>query len=270
MNVEQWLGEDNTIGIDIWNKKYRNGNESLEEWFDRVSGGNSELKKLIEEKKFLFGGRILSNRGLNGEEKVTYSNCYVIAPPEDSIESIYESRKKLARTFSYGGGCGIDISNLAPAGAKVRNQAKATSGAVSFMQGYSNTTEEIGQNGRRGALMISMDCTHPDLEEFIDIKTKDNSVTKANISVKVTDDFMKAVENDDDWVLSFTRDETKEVIEKTVKAKELFDKLCENNWNWAEPGILYWDRIKSWNLLSNNSEFEYAGVNPCKPLMCKA
>ena len=81
--------------------------------------------------------------------RVTYSNCYVVAPPEDSIESIYESRKKLARTYSYGGGCGIDLSKLAPAGAKVHNQAEKTSGAVSFMQGYSQTTEEIGQNGRR-------------------------------------------------------------------------------------------------------------------------
>ena len=138
---------------------------------------------------------------------------------DDSIEAIYESRMKLARTYSYGGGCGIDISKLAPAGAKVHNQAERTTGAVSFMQGYSQTTEEIGQNGRRGALMISLDCHHPDLPEFIDIKTKENSVTKANISVRVTDDFMKAVENNADWTMTFTRPETGETIERTLPAK---------------------------------------------------
>lgn len=141
------------------------------------------------EKKFLLGGRILSNRGINGE-KVTYSNCYVMSPPMDSIEEIYECRKKLARTYSFGGGCGIDLSNLAPAGAKVRNQAKQTTGAVSFMEGFSQTTEEIGQNGRRGALMISLSCDHPDLVEFIKTKTDIDKVTKANISVRVTDGFM--------------------------------------------------------------------------------
>lgn len=262
MELKEWLG-DNQLSLDIWKNKYQRNNETLDEWFERVSGGNQKVKKLIQQKKFLFGGRILSNRGIKNDEKVTYSNCYVIAPPEDSIESIYESRTKLARTYSYGGGCGIDISKLAPAGAKVRNQAKATSGAVSFMQGYSDVTEEIGQNGRRGALMISIDCTHPDLLDFINIKTKEGSVTKANISVKVSHDFMNAVKADKDWELSFTREETGEKISKTVKAKDIFRLLCENNWNWAEPGILYWDTISDWNLLSTNKEFKYAGVNPC-------
>lgn len=262
MTVEQWLGKDNQLGIDIWHKKYQKNGETFNEWLDRVSGGNEEVKELIIQKKFLFGGRILSNRGLT-DEHVTYSNCYVIAPPEDNIESIYESRKKLARTYSYGGGCGIDLSNLAPAGARVRNQAEHTTGAVSFMQGYSQTTEEIGQNGRRGALMISLDCHHPDLLDFIDAKTKEGAVTKANISVRVTDDFMQAVENDEDWVMSFTRPETGETITKTASAKDIFHKLCQNNADWAEPGILFWDRIENWNLLSEDPNFHYAGVNPC-------
>lgn len=148
MTVEQWLGENNTLGIDIWKRKYQKNNETFDQWLERVSNGNSEIKQLIIDKKFLFGGRILSNRNLTGA-RVTYSNCYVIEPPEDNIESIFESRKKLARTYSAGGGCGLDISKLAPRGAIVRNQAEQTTGAVSFMQGYSQTTEEIGQNGRR-------------------------------------------------------------------------------------------------------------------------
>ena len=262
MLVEQWLGKDNTLGIDIWNRKYRKGEETFDQWLDRVSNNNSDVRQAIIDKKFIPGGRILSNRGIKNT-RVTYSNCYVVTPPEDSLESIYESRTKLARTYSYGGGCGIDISNLAPAGAKVHNQAEKTSGAVSFMEGYSMTTEEIGQNGRRGALMISLDCHHPDLMDFIDIKTKEGKVTKANISVRVTDDFMRAVENDEDWVMSFTRKETGDTITKVEKARVIFDKLCENNWNWAEPGILFWDNICNYNLLSNNKDFKYAGTNPC-------
>ena len=111
--------------------------------------------------------------------------------------------------------------------------------------------------------MISLDCHHPDLLDFIDIKAKSDSVTKANISVRVTDDFMRAVEKDDEWVMSFTREETGETIIKTAKARDIFNKLCLNNWNWAEPGILFWDRIEQYNLLENNPEFEYAGTNPC-------
>ena len=262
MFVEEWLGKENQLGIDIWKKKYQRNGESFEDWLDRVSGGDADVAELIADKKFLFGGRILSNRGID-DEKVTYSNCYVISQPEDNIESIYDTAKKLARTYSYGGGCGIDISKLAPCGAKVNNQAKSTSGAVSFMDTFSQVTEQIGQNGRRGALMISIDCAHPDLEKFITVKSDLNKVTSANISVRVTDRFMVAVKNDEDWELYYKRNETGEEIKKTVKARDIFDLLCSNNWDYAEPGILYWDRITNWNLVSNDKDFEYAGVNPC-------
>ena len=262
MNVKEWLGEENQLGYDIWTKKYQHGEETFDEWLDRVSQGNEKVKQLIIDKKFLFGGRILSNRGLR-DRKITYSNCFVVTPPEDNIESIYEVASKLARTYSYGGGCGIDISKLAPKGAKVNNAAEETSGAVSFMDTYSQVTEQIGQNGRRGALMISLDCSHPDLEEFIDIKTDLNRVTKANISIRFTDDFMKAVINDEPYTLSFEREETGELITKTVKAKEIFYKLAKNNWNYGEPGCLFWDTISNYNLLSEDDEFQYAGTNPC-------
>lgn len=262
MIIEDWLGEDNKLGIDIWHKKYQRNGETFDQWLDRVSINNQYIRNLIVQKKFLPAGRILSNIGID-DEKCSLSNCYVITPPEDSIESIYETCSKLARTYSYGGGCGIDISNLAPEGAKVHNQAKATSGAVSFMDTFSQVTQQIGQNGRRGALMISISDTHPDLEKFITIKSDLNKVNYANISVRISDAFMKAVEEDKDWELKFERKETGEVISKTVKAKELFRKLCEQNWNYAEPGMLFWDRINNYNLLSNTKSFKYAGVNPC-------
>lgn len=264
MTVEEWLGADNALGIDIYNKKYRHNNEEFDEWLDRVSGGNEDVRRLIAERKFLFGGRILANRGLENEgKKITLSNCYVLSPPEDNIESIFDTAKKLARTFSYGGGVGIDIGKLSPAGAKINNAAKETSGAVSFMDLYSMTTGLIGQEGRRGALMISIPCTHPDLLDFIGIKSDLNRVTKANVSVRITDGFMVAVKNRKKYNLSFVREETGEEIKKEVDAYSVFKKLCEENWDMGEPGMLFWDTICRDNLLSTDDEFEYAGVNPC-------
>lgn len=264
MNIKDWLGEDNTLGVDIWHRKYQYENETFDQWLCRISNGNSKLEKLILDKKFLFGGRILANRGLHDKgRKISMSNCYVMTPPEDNIESIFECAKELARTYSYGGGCGVDISKLAPRGAKIHNAAKETSGAVSFMDLYSETTGIIGQNGRRGALMITLDCHHPDLEEFIDIKTDLNRITKANISIRITDDFMQAVLDDTDFELSFIREDTGEIITKTVNARKLFKRIAENNWNYAEPGVLFWDRVTSWNLLSEDDSFEFAGTNPC-------
>ena len=262
MLVEDWLGKDNKVGCDIWHNKYQHNNETFNEWLYRVSGGDEQIAQDIVDKKFLFGGRILSNRGIK-DRKVTYSNCYVIEPPEDNIESIFDAAKKLARTYSYGGGCGIDVSKLAPRGASINNAAKETTGAVSFMDLYNLTTSLIGQNGRRGALMLSINCNHPDLEEFIDVKTDLTKLTKANISVRVTDEFMKAVVVGEYHDLEFVRDETGEVIIRTVFAPDIFKKLCTNNWTYGEPGILFWDRIEKWNLLANDPEFKFAGVNPC-------
>ena len=130
------------------------------------------------------------------------------------------------------------------------------------MDTFSQVTQQIGQHGRRGALMISIDCHHPDLLEFISIKTDLSKVNFANISVKITNDFMQAVVDDQPWTLSFTRKETGEVIEKVVSAKDVYHLLCKNNWDYAEPGILFWDKINSYHLQSENSEFSYAGTNP--------
>ena len=111
--------------------------------------------------------------------------------------------------------------------------------------------------------MLSLSCEHPDLEEFIGVKQNTDRVTKANISIRMTDKFMNAVKNKEPFELSFTRTETGETITKTVDAYSIFHKICESNWDWAEPGMLMWDRIEGWNLLSNDDEFHYAGTNPC-------
>lgn len=261
MTVEQWLGGEE-LPITIWHNKYRNGDETFEQWLDRVSGHNSQIAQLIREKKFIFGGRILSNRGLSQTgRRVTMSNCYVLSAPEDNLESIFDTGAKMARTFSFGGGCGIDVSKLRPKNAPVNNAAKSTSGTTSFMDFYSYITGLIGQSGRRGATMISISCEHPDLEDFINLKTNLDVCTKANISVRVTDAFMRAVEAGEDFTLHFTLEDGSE-IKKVVNAKEMFMLLAKRNWEMAEPGILFWDRIAQYNMLQNTG-FEYAGVNPC-------
>lgn len=264
MNLNDWL--PNKLAHSTWRDKYQNNDETFDEWLDRVSNGDPDLKQLIVDKKFIFGGRILANRGLQDQgTKITYSNCYVLKPPDDNIESIYDTCGKLARTFSYGGGVGIDISNLRPNGAPVHNAAKTTTGACSFMDTFAQVTDTIGQKGRRGALMLSMDISHPDIEEFIDKKTNTDKVTSANISVRVTDDFMNAVVTKQKYTCSYLLEDGS-LITKEVDADKLFEKLAKNNWDYAEPGILYWDNMNNNNLLSEYikaGDFAYAGVNPC-------
>lgn len=271
-NEKEWLGEDNTLGLDIWKKKYADG-RTYHEWMYDVTGGDMQLAKLIESKKFLFGGRILANRNnASVTSKKTYSNCYVIAPPEDNLESIFNTAKKLARTFSYGGGCGIDLSKLSFKGAAIHNAAKSSSGVVSFMELYDKTTEIIGQNGRRGALMMSLSSNHPDILEFIDVKRDLKKINNANLSVRVDDDFMiKARDTDEEnYELIFNRSmydpETKtekDMSGTKINPNALLMKLSEYNWETGEPGILFWDNIRRGGLLSNEPGFNYGGVNPC-------
>lgn len=145
---------------------------------------------------------------------------------------------------------------------KVNNSAKTTTGAVSFMDLYSMVTEIIGQNNRKGALMLSMDIGHPDIEEFINVKTDLNRVTKANISVMSNDKFMNAVKNDEDWVMSFTT-EAGDTEVKTVNARYLFNLIATNNYRMGEPGFMYMDRIHKWNLTCGYDNYKIVGTNPC-------
>ncbi|MCF6465750.1 adenosylcobalamin-dependent ribonucleoside-diphosphate reductase [Clostridium sp. Cult2] len=257
-----WVMTD--LQRDIYEKKYRFHNETFDEFLTRVSGGNSFIKKAIKDKKFMPAGRILAGRGLDKHgRKMTLSNCYVMPKVEDNIESIFDTAKYMARTYSYGGGVGLTLSKLRPKGAKVNNAASTTTGAVSFMDLYSLVTGLIGMRGRRGALMLNLDCNHPDIEDFIDVKNDLTKVKYANISVNITDEFMEAVIDDREYELYFKVEATGEEIRKTIKARDLFRKLAKNNWNMAEPGMLFTNRINSWHLMSEDDTFEFAGVNPC-------
>lgn len=260
--VKGW--EMTELQHDIWNNKYRFNGESFDEWVQRVSGGNPRIARRIRKKQFLFGGRILAGRGLPQHGvRVTYSNCYVLTPPHDSIEGIWDTARDMAKTYSYGGGVGISLRNLRPRKARVHNAARSTSGAVSFMDLYSLTTGLIGQEGRRGALMLSIPSDHPDLAEFIDVKRDLTRVTKANISVEWSDAFMRAVEERKLYRQSFYVEDTGEIILKDVDAHALFKRAAENNWLMAEPGCLFWDRISNYHLMSADPTFYFAGTNPC-------
>lgn len=263
MRNKSWI--KSALQISTFTDKYLADGEDYEAWITRVSAGNRKIEKLIREKKFIFGGRILANRQLPQTRgyKLTYSNCYVVEPPEDNIESIFDAAKKLARTFSYGGGAGINLKNLRPDGARVNNAARSTTGAVSFMELYNLTTEVIAQRGRRGALMISMPISHPDIEDFVDAKMELGKITKANISVMMDDEFMEAVENKEKYYCKFLVESTGEVIVKEVDAAKLFRKFCFNNWDMAEPGMLFWDTMENYNMMSADKSFEYGGTNPC-------
>lgn len=262
LREQGWIMTD--LQRDIYEKKYRFDYESFDNFLDRVSGGNNIIKKAIKDKKLMPAGRILAGRGLDKlGRKITLSNCYVLPKVEDNIESIFDTAKHLARTYSYGGGVGLSITKLRPKGSKVNNAAVTTTGAVSFMDLFSMVTGLIGMRGRRGALMLNMDINHPDIEDFIDVKNDLKKVNYANISVNIDDDFIRAIQNDEEYELYFKVESTGEEISKTVMARELFRKIAKNNWNMAEPGVLYTNRINSWHLMSEDETFEFAGVNPC-------
>lgn len=267
LRVKGWEMSD--LQRDILFNKYVYEDEGFNGFVERVGYNNPPIQKLIRDKRFLPAGRILMGRRLfEHGKKVTYSNCFVQDYVEDNIESIFDTAKKMARTYSYGGGVGINLKKLRPAGAAVNNAAKETTGAVSFMDLFSLTTGLISQKGRRGALMISLPVTHPDIEEFIRVKTNLDKVTFANISVMITNDFMKAVKANGVWTMTFKVESTGEVVTKTILAKKLMRIIAESNWRMAEPGMLFWDRVTSYHINDQNPLVEYVTSNPCgeKPL----
>jgi len=228
------------IAVSVFYKKYalRNENDfivefTLDEAKDRwakevasVESNKEEYEKYFRElyNYLLPGGRQMYALGNNYVKNATLSNCYVIGLNGDSIEDIFDAAKSMAKTYSYGGGVGICLGKLRPKGTKVSNSAKYSTGAVSFMELYSVVTGVIGQNFRRAALLISLPVNHPDIEDFIEIKHNNTDKVKyANISVKITDEFMNAVLEDRDFDLVFgTKHER---VKKTVKAIGLWNKI---------------------------------------------
>jgi ribonucleoside-diphosphate reductase alpha chain len=314
-------GDD--LAKQVWESKYQLKNETLDEFFNRITAefvrlDNFKLAKDLSEEKLndlssygrsrigtdlltnfsnLFqdfkytipGGSVLTGVGSN--MPISLSNCFVL-DTKDSVEGIFGTAKNMSQIYKRRGGNGTDLSVLRPSGASVNNAAKTTSGVVPFMELFSQVTNTIGQSGRRGALMLSIDINHPDSPEFITSKQNLSKITGANISVKLNDEFMSAVENDEDYVLKWPCDYSinllsKEQLDtyapynelqsiewmdesnvihkafiKKIKAKELWDSIIQCAWATAEPGILFWDTILDNDPASVYDKFRAVSTNP--------
>lgn len=205
---------------------------------------------------------LLGNPHMNG----SLSNCVVIKSPVDSYGGIFYTDQQLAQLCKRRCGVGFDISTIRPRGQQVNNAAGSSSGVVSFMERFSNTTREVSQNGRRGALMLTMDVTHPDIQDFITIKQDLTKVTGANVSVRITDAFMRAVEKDKDFVQQWPIDARKPIVKKTIKARDLWGEIIKSAHGSAEPGIIFWDRQHSYSTSSIYPDFENDSTNPCSEI----
>jgi len=236
-------------------------------------GGNRQLS-YEEIRKSFDGFKCIVPQGSvmfgcgNDYVHASLSNCVVVSSPEDNMSSIVETGKDLANLFKRRCGVGVDISELRPENTPVNNSAGTTTGAWSFADFYSYVCRMVGQNGRRGALMISMDVRHPDIEQFVTMKHDLSKVTGANVSVKLSDDFMHAVDSNADFLLRYPVDsEPDEAVNftKTIRARDLWEKIVESATKTAEPGLLMWDNIKK-NLPAEcyaDVGFQTISTNPC-------
>lgn len=254
--------------------------------YQRAWLNSRDIYELFKDFKYIIpGGSVMSGCGTGA--LVSISNCFVIGSPKDSYAEIMKTRSQQAQLMKRRGGVGYDLSQLRPRGAKVNNAARSSTGAASFMDVCSDITNEVAQNGRRGALMLSMSINHPDIEEFITKKQDLTKVTGANISVKVTDEFMQAVIKDEDYVLRYPVDASFEEIKepemeapynilsnvisngktigyvKKVKARELWNTLMHCAWNTAEPGIMFEGAMHNYSPDGVYPNFKMIGTNPC-------
>lgn len=222
-----------------------------------------EAREYINKQWFIPAGGVWRASG-NSKSNVSHVNCTTLTPPEDNLESIFESLYKWSKYAAFGQGEGIDISNLRPKGSLVHNSSRTSTGAVSFMSLYDAVLKVIAQQGRRGASLISIKDTHPDIEDFISIKDKPETdksrIDTANISIQASDAFMNAVENDEGWKLSYSN--KYETIERTVKARELFEKICHMAWKRGDPGLQFID-IAKYNSNSDALGYPIVSTNAC-------
>lgn len=194
------------------------------------------------------------------------SNCYLLESPLDSYAGIMRTDEQLVNISKRRGGVGIDLDNLRPADTKTNNAARSSSGVTSFMERYSNSIREVCQSGRRGALLLSLSVHHPDILSFATIKNDNTKVTGANISVKLSQDFMDAVKNDGEYELRFPVDSKTPRFSKKVKAKKVWDVIIDSAWNRAEPGLLMWDNVLKYSPSDIYEEYRSRGTNPCSEI----
>ena len=195
------------------------------------------------------------------------SNCFVVGIDgnSDSYGGIFKIDEEQVQLMKRRGGVGHDLSHIRPKGSPVKNSALTSTGLVPFMERFSNSTREVAQGGRRGALMLTVSISHPDSEDFIDAKLEQGKITGANVSVRIGDDFMKAATNNEDFLLRYPTDSAKPSFTKEIKAKQLWDKIIHNAWKSAEPGVLFWDTILKESIPDCYADlgFKTLSTNPC-------
>ena len=264
MKLKEWLG-DNQLSLDIWKNKYCNNNENFNSWKHRVSGNNKELEDLIESKKFLFGGRALANRGTN--KKGSMFNCYSSGYAPDNIEGLMQLNTNLALTYKAQGGQGLSLTKVRPKGTPIGDEF-TSDGIVPFMEMFNTTTSSISQGGaRKGALMMSIDIRHKEAPTFITIKTNEDKITKANLSLEIDDEFMEAVDKyyqtGEEVVLHEYRWYDNHLVEYDVVPIKLYKLMIKTVYDWGEPGCIFTNRFRNYNLMEFDTDYEIATCNPC-------
>jgi len=234
----------------IFNSKYllegeTNPNQAVERVVSVVQDYYPEYAETIKQyinKRWLLPGGSIWRAARNPDQNVSVVNCTTLPQPDDNLESIFDSYYWWAKYAAFGQGEGVDISLLRPRGAKVHNSSKRSTGAISFTHIYDAVLSTIAQKGRRGASLISIHITHPDVPEFIYVKEEEGILENSNISIQVTDKFMESVLADEEWAFTFTN--KYETIEKTVSAKELFGEICAHACKMGDPGLQFIDTAK--------------------------
>jgi ribonucleoside-diphosphate reductase alpha chain len=265
--LEKWYETEIGKGI-LKAKYYHTGETKPQQLIDRVtsifsSGVGKSMQAYLKTGSICPAGRTLYAAGAKGKFKSSLSNCYILPSPADDIESIFKVNREIAKIFSYGGGIGVNISNLRPKESRVNNVARTSTGSVSFLKIFNTTGEVISQNGRRGAMLAGLNCDHPDIYEFLHMKQHNEKLASMNLSILFKDDFMQAVIDGADYELKFDVQSTGQKIRTKIKAADFFDEFCQTQWDWGDPGALFIDRLNDYTLLSGYDEYNIEITNPC-------
>ena len=282
--IEYFKGD--TLAADVWINKYalRDGNKVYElnpdemhrrlaREFARIEHkyknplSEDDIYELLKDFKYIIPqGSPMAGIG-NNFQVVSLSNCFVIGNPanSDSYGGILKIDQEQVQLMKRRGGVGHDLSHIRPKMSPVKNSALTSTGIVPFMERYSNTTKEVAQGGRRGALMLSISIKHPDAEDFIDAKMELNKITGANVSVKIDDEFMRCVVSGRPYKQQFPINSDNPSVIKEIDARELWKKIIHNAWQSAEPGVLFWDTIIRESVPDCYASFGFKTIstNPC-------
>lgn len=290
MNIEEiknqaikYFGTE--LAANVWMSKYalrKDGeiveNSPLETWsrmhseivrIDKIFKDDlldhDAVLKMMNDMDIILGGSNLFGIG-NNNTLTSLGNCFVIGNNTDSYGGICNTDQEQIQLMKRRGGVGHDLSHIRPAGTPVNNAAGSSTGVVPFMERYSNSTREVAQDGRRGALMLSIDIRHPEAEAFMMAKNDNKKITGANISLKLTDSFMRAVINDTDFIQSFPIGSSYPIVRQTIQARDLWKKIMIQTHKSAEPGVLFWDKIIRESPADCYGDYHTISTNPCAEL----